>query len=317
MGRDNKQGVPVPVPVPVPWDRLKAWIEAQEVGEQLGHPSITKEQAAALSRLVDFLDGPEPDVSDRDYVSLLMHQAQHRNFHHHYQELEPVDVPVDGVFSLRWRTVCFLTYADKGFPCLGHGLYQGQDPPLFKSKKMSKQYAAKYALAYIHSHPPPGNASSIAPTPASGGAPLGPVPGGGSDAGISPSPSAPLPGGVPVASPSPSPSTTPESGFYADGRLPSVLEQVSLEANRLNFGCPKYDIGPDPNQPGCFAGKPIFPNGGRIPPNLGYVSGVSTKGQAKELIAEELLRFFKDQFKIRQDIVASFREPGDSPVENE
>jgi hypothetical protein len=62
--------------LPVPWGRLKAWIEDQEKAEQQGYnpKPMTKSQIAALSNIVDFMDEPEPDVSDRDYVSFLMRE---------------------------------------------------------------------------------------------------------------------------------------------------------------------------------------------------------------------------------------------------
>lgn len=63
----------------VPWDRLKAWIEAQEQAERSGYnPNPpTKVQIAALSQVVDFLDGPEPTaetIGKRDYVTELVRE---------------------------------------------------------------------------------------------------------------------------------------------------------------------------------------------------------------------------------------------------
>ena len=57
----------------VPWDRLKAWIAEQESAEQQGRDTMARPQLAALSHIVDFVE-PEPDVSGRDYVSLLMRE---------------------------------------------------------------------------------------------------------------------------------------------------------------------------------------------------------------------------------------------------
>lgn len=73
---DNEDGVSV---MPVPWDRLKAWIEAQEQAERSGfNPNPpTKVQIAALSQVVDFLDGPEltaESIGKRDYVSELVRE---------------------------------------------------------------------------------------------------------------------------------------------------------------------------------------------------------------------------------------------------
>lgn len=66
--------------MPVPWGRLKAWVEAQEQAERSGfHPDPpSKTQIAALSHVVDFLDGPEPTaeiIGKLDYVSELMRES--------------------------------------------------------------------------------------------------------------------------------------------------------------------------------------------------------------------------------------------------
>ncbi|RFU79943.1 hypothetical protein TARUN_2287 [Trichoderma arundinaceum] len=344
MPKESKNSVPMPVP----WGRLKAWIEAQEKAEQEGHnpQPMTKTQLSAISQIVDFLDGPEPDVSDRDYVSLLMQQVQAlRIAPPKYEEKEPVEVPADGVFSLRWRTTCFLPYAgDKEFPCLGHGLYRDRHAPLFKLKKSSKQYAAKHALAYLKRHPPPPleNPSATISIPSSGGAPLRPLAKSsgpsGSNVSIGSSQSG-VPqgttGGARIKSPwsSPSSSTgdvakadplagsksepmTPDNEFYDNERLPSILEQVTQEALRLGIGCPQYEIGPDPDEPGAFAGRPVFKNGGRIPADMGHVKGARSKGLAKELMAEAVLKFLRLELKRRQGILGSFQSK-DSSSEKE
>lgn len=110
----------------------------------------------------------------------------------------------------------------------------------------------------------------------------------------------------PLANPQ-SESITPDNAEFYSDRLPSVLEQVSQEANRLGFGCPKYEIESDPDKPGCFAGYPTFQNGGRIPPDMGHVTGAISKGLARELIADEVLKFFKSERERREDIIDSFK----------
>ncbi|KAL6698752.1 hypothetical protein J3F84DRAFT_363880 [Trichoderma pleuroticola] len=171
---------------PVPWARLKLWIEAQEKAEQQGHnPNPpTRQQLLALSHLVSFVDGPEPDVSAHDHVSLL---TQHIQFHYKkdFSSQLPtyvdvgLEVPINGVLLWRWRTTCSLPSASHMiFPCEGHGVSQGQQPPLFATKKASKQYAAMHALAYLRAmRPPPATivasaaASTAAPAPAPAPAP--------------------------------------------------------------------------------------------------------------------------------------------------
>ncbi|KAM0253585.1 hypothetical protein ACHAQJ_007257 [Trichoderma viride] len=319
MSNDNNNTMPVP------WGRLKAWIEAQEQAEQQGYnpKPMTKPQVAALSYIVDFTDGPEPDVSDRDYTRKVPLQ---------YQDLEPIEVPIDGVFMLRWRTVCILASAKhKEFPCLGHGLYEGKQPPLFKSKKMSKQYAAKHAWQYLKSHPQPMSSSAPVSIQSNGGAPLRPTlsPSARNLAAVS-STSATLQlptGGVPVTPPSLSPSPSASdvaksdtvaaenTDFYDNPKLPSLLEQVATETVRLGIGCPKYEIEPDPEQPGCFAGRPVFQNGGRIPQDMGHVKGALSKSLAKELIAEAVLRFCELELKRRHGLIQTWGSSKNTPTE--
>lgn len=58
--------------VRVPWDRVRAWIDAQEAVErEHGGPApLSQAQLEAISVLISF--GDEPDVGDRDHVSALM-----------------------------------------------------------------------------------------------------------------------------------------------------------------------------------------------------------------------------------------------------
>ncbi|KAK0766760.1 hypothetical protein N5P37_000488 [Trichoderma harzianum] len=328
---------------PVPWARIKLWIEAQEKAEQQGNP-LTKPQLQALSHLVSFVEGPEPDISAQDHVSLL---TQHIQFHHkkdassHLPTYEDVglEVPISGNFHWRWRTTCSLPSASHMiFPCEGHGVSQGQQPPLFATKKASKQYAAMHALAYLRAmRPPP--AAIVAPAPAStsnrvsGGVSLKSA-----TPPVSKSPKASdsslaMPpgdaGGAPLAPPPPSAEITaqdkptatvePQSasatadGEFYTGDLPSLLEQVAEVAKRLTFGVPKYEIVEDPNKPGSFKGKPVFVNGGRMPDDIGHVTGAMSKNVAKLLIAEQLNEYFTAELKRRDGIFRSFTA---TPVEN-
>ncbi|KAL6809213.1 hypothetical protein GGI42DRAFT_232865 [Trichoderma sp. SZMC 28013] len=333
---------------PVPWARIKLWIEAQEKAEQQGNnPNpLTKQQLQALSHLVSFVDGPEPDVSAHDHVSLL---TQHIQFHHKrdassqlptYEDVG-LEVPINGNFHMRWRTTCSLPSASHMiFPCEGHGVSQGQQPPLFATKKASKQYAAMHALAYLRAmRPPPpttaattsASASATTSNRVSGGVSLKSA-----TPPVSKSPKASdsslaMPpgdaGGAPLVPPPPSAETTAQDkptvepqgasatadGEFYTGDMPSLLEQVAEAAKRLSFGVPKYDIVEDPNKPGSFNGKPIFVNGGRMPDDIGHVTGAMSKNGARQQIAEKLNEYFMAELKRRDGIFRSFTA---TPVEN-
>jgi hypothetical protein len=67
--------------IAVPWDKLLLWAQQQIALEmQTGQPvAMTRCQLQALSHLVPFYE--EPDVSDCDYVSLLMRKFTHHDIH--------------------------------------------------------------------------------------------------------------------------------------------------------------------------------------------------------------------------------------------
>ncbi|EHK47933.1 hypothetical protein TRIATDRAFT_255508 [Trichoderma atroviride IMI 206040] len=309
MDNDNDASV-----MPVPWGRLKAWIEAQEQAEESGFNSDppSKAQVAALSHVVDFLDGPEPTaemIGKLDYVSELMQLAQNKQVAPpKFEELTPIDVPVDGVFSKRFRTVCYLPAANnKQFPCLGHGLYDGGQAPLWKSKKLSKQYAAKCAYKYWKAH-------SGASTSSNGGVRLASNSNGNNNARVRSNSSAKArapSGSAPGTSPSSSTgdlTTVEDTDFYDSETLPSLLDQVKRETAYLKLGYPNFEIWADEESPGAFAGKPVFRNNSTIPADMGHVKGALTRALAKELMAEAVLKFCQTYRKRKEGLVNTWRE---------
>ncbi|KAG6004755.1 hypothetical protein E4U21_000785 [Claviceps maximensis] len=119
----------------------------------------------------------------------------------------------------------------------------------------------------------------------------------------SPVPSFPLP--PPPQSPStfPTANTNFAQGATATtGKKPSVFEQVAFVTGRLGIDSPNYSIEPDQAGADLFCGRPVFKNGGRVPINLGCVSGVKGQAQAKMRIAEEVLAWAEAELQRRQDI---------------
>lgn len=138
--------------------------------------------------------------------------------------------------------------------------------------------------------------------------------------GSNPFAKAPAPsGGAPITAPSsmlPSPSsstgdlTNVEDTDFFDSKIPpSLLDQVKRETAYLKLGYPSFEIWADEESPGLFAGKPVFKNNGRIPPDMGHVKGALTRALAKELMAEEVLKYCKTERKRREGIFGSFNEP--------
>ncbi|KAL7946223.1 hypothetical protein V8C42DRAFT_319938 [Trichoderma barbatum] len=314
----------------VPWDRVKLWVEEQEKAEQQGK-SLAKPQLAALSHLVDFLE-PEPVITGQDYVSVLMQHIQHGKHPPHtpptYQDVG-FEVPVKGNFHWRWRTTCSLpSVSHKVFPCEGYGIPQGGQPPLFATKKASKQYAAKYALAYRQAH----NSSSSNLT--SGGASL--------KSAVSPKPADPPKltdphvfkspkssdsslivdssvattsgdtGGASLTPPSPiveqtaknepvaelqSGLITPDDGETKNGETSSIQSRLVDVANRIKFGTPSYKY--ELYDVGQYAGSVVFQNG-FLPPDVGHVKGAISKNAAKEQVAEQALKYLEVELMKRQ-----------------
>jgi len=85
-------------------------------------------------------------------------------------------------------------------------------------------------------------------------------------------------------------------------KKPSVFEQVGLLTTRLGMDSPVYRVEPDPAGRDLFCGRPVFKNGGRVPFNLGFVTGVEGQAQTKRRIAEELLAWAEGELQRRQDI---------------
>ena len=104
--------------------------------------------------------------------------------------------------------------------------------------------------------------------------------------------------------------------FYSD-KLPSLLEQVAREGVRLKIGCPEYQIWEDPDKKGYFAGRPVFKKPSRVPEDIGHVAGAISKNLAKELIAEELLKYYRTELDRRHGIMGSFgKAPEQKSVES-
>lgn len=86
---------------------------------------------------------------------------------------------------------------------------------------------------------------------------------------------------------------------------PSIFEQVSSLTRRLGLDSPSYKIDQDPERPDMFCGRPIFKNGGRVPSQLGVVTGVAGSKHAKQQVAELVLVWLQTELQKRQDVYES------------
>ncbi|KAG5916759.1 hypothetical protein E4U53_004273, partial [Claviceps sorghi] len=165
----------------------------------------------------------------------------------------------------------------------------------------AKQYAAKQALDFLAQTPP----SVLYKRP------------------LPPSPekksSRPKRDPAPTLAAPPTTSPLPEITSIPPGttttslsKEPSVYERVARVANRLGIDSPIYRVEPDPAGGDLFCGRPVFKNGGRIPHDLGFVSGVPGQAQAKKRVADEVLAWAEGELQRRQDLYKSLWGGGDS-----
>ncbi|KAG6022855.1 hypothetical protein E4U41_002145 [Claviceps citrina] len=292
----------------VPWAKLLTWVQQQIALEmQTGRPvALSRPQLEAVSQLVSFND--EPDVGDRDYVSLLLQSTQSRRLSAPvFANPEPLHMPVDGHFEPRWQCTCTIQSIGT-FPRPGHGMSVTQAAPWFQSKKNAKQYAAKQALDYLSqipdtSKPPPPSVLDKRPLPP----PSSPQQKSSRPRWEPPSPavasSASTPAPPPFTASAPLPSAAETT---ARARQPSVFEQVACLTGRLGIDSPSYRVWPDPAGADLFCGRPVFKNGGHVPADLGVVSGVEGgQAQAKVRIAEKVLAWAEAELRKRQEIFHS------------
>ncbi|KAG6013163.1 hypothetical protein E4U43_007463 [Claviceps pusilla] len=293
----------------VPWDKLLSWVQRQMASEmQTGRPVVlSRLQLEAVSHLVSFNE--EPDVSDKDYVSLLLQSTQASRLSAPvFSNPEPVSMPVDGHFEPRWQCICTIESVGQ-FPRLGFGMSATQPAPRFQSKKNAKQFAAKQALEFLAQAPGPMQAAPLVLDKR----PLPPSPQTKSSRPKwAPTP-APAPGPVHLLAASsipPPPSAAranypPEPVINTWSKKPSIFEQVALSTGRLGIDSPVYRVEPDPAGGNLFCGRPVFKNGGHVPFNLGFVSGVEGEAQAKRRVAEEVLAWAEGELRRRHDIFKS------------
>lgn len=194
--------------------------------------------------------------------------------------------------------------------------------------QISKQYAAKYAYLYMKAHSKGSTSSNggvslvspaRTPTPAGNNNDSKVNVGSNSSAkeqassgsvSVSPSPMLPSPSSSVGDLTNGGTTNGEDMDFYDNPHLPSLLDQVKKETAYLKLGSPVFEIFPDPKHPALFAGRPVFKTGGgRVPKDLGYITGALTRGLARELIAEAILKYCKTDRNRRQGLMNTFNAP--------
>jgi len=169
------------------------------------------------------------------------------------------------------RHTCTLTIAESSKKF-------GGDEMSFSNKKSAKQYAAKQAIDWlIYSNYMPADGTVKFPKVKV----QTQLP--------------PKPGSVAVAAscPSPSPSATKSTSSDAPATK-SWASQVPELCLRLGFDNPSYVITKESDTAPFYHGYAHFGSDPRIDGQIGVVKDVYGQKRAKELIAEELVKFLKD-----------------------
>jgi hypothetical protein len=195
----------------------------------------------------------------------------------------------------------------------------GEEPPVFKSKKVSrpmnpqtmvptgthrfpqknaKQFAAQQALEFLEGRPSSpartATVSASAPSPTqpqskkakTGNGSLSPI--------LSPGQAAPKPKNA---------GNSDDSGTDGDG--PSIFQCVARLATRLGLDQPVFRIEPDGDLPNFYRGWAEFRLGSRVPRDLGLVRGVLGKTEAKVRVAEKVHVWLQEEHQARKDTVDS------------
>ncbi|KJZ78937.1 hypothetical protein HIM_01710 [Hirsutella minnesotensis 3608] len=299
--------------VRVPWHKLRAWIDEHVALEQEHNrpAQLSTVQLEALSLLIDLDDG-EPDLGQRDYVSLLLNETQRRRLTAPvFTDRDPISVPVQGKSQLKWRYVCSLT-GHGSFPRPEWGIEAGQQEPSFQSKRNAKRYAAKCALQYLQERLAKPAAAAFPSTTRDIIAPIGPPPSKRKTAATSPSP---VPQSrvseahrVQYPPPQSQPHASAAAGSESSSSSPgsdesqSVFQRVTSLAISLGFTSPQYHVQPEGDLSNFFSGRATFSPGDLVPSGVGVVSGVLGKKQARLQSAEQVLEWLEGEARRRAKI---------------
>lgn len=194
-----------------------------------------------------------------------------------------------GVRLQRSRVSCHLPGCNQTFPQEGFGYEAGQEPPTFRKAQQAKQFAAMQAYRYIQSTAAAADAAARdnkRPASTTQGSPSRTTTRvkaeeDNSDGGVSTTAAA----------------APPQTGGGGPSSTPLIRERVALLAGQMAYGMPEYHIEHDGE---AWGGRPIFRNDGRIPGHVGAVSGYAERQQAEDAVAEKVLEWLEQEFKVKE-----------------
>ncbi|KAF4335635.1 hypothetical protein FBEOM_10512 [Fusarium beomiforme] len=279
----------------VPWDELIKFAEEKKAEEaKTGNPAqLSKQQIAAISHLIELVH----DIEVEDFwVSELNQYCQQKKITAPHFKQETFNQQVSGTSVPRSRVFCSLPSENLQFPHEGRGYELGQEVPTFKKAQKAKNFAAMHALKYLRNEEPAPRGSKRG----SSGPQEPPAhtrvktEEENSDGGV-PTAIPPCPGdkGVPAGTASPSAPAATQG--------PSIRERVAGLSGSMGFGIPAYHIVQHSQGDDIWNGRPIFRNDGRIPEDMGVVTGIVGRQQAENLVVEKVLEWLEREEKTRSE----------------
>ncbi|KAM0434401.1 hypothetical protein ACHAPT_003497 [Fusarium lateritium] len=272
----------------IPWDLLIEFAnEKKAEEEQTGLPAkMDQQQITAISSLISLI--PEPNVTE-NWISLLtLFCQQDKHPLPHWLPTETFDIIAHGVRLQRSRVRCHLPGSYQTFPQEGFGYEQGEEPPTFKRAQKAKQFAAMQAYNYLKNEA--SSRGSKRPASVTQGSPSHTrvkAEEDNSDGGVSTTAAAP-----------------PRAVSFSSG--PSIKERVALLGGKMNYGIPEYFTEQDGD--GTWRGRPVFRNDGRIPENMGVVSGFAERQQAEDAVAEKALEWLEQELLAKVEMISKFED---------
>ena len=213
------------------------------------------------------------------------------------------------------------------FPQEGYGYASGEEIPTFKKAQKAKNFAAMQALNWLQGQGPsssrgekrPGSVMGESPTRTkrrtedeenpNGSTPV-------SVTGKHPNQTNTeeennSDGGALTADSSQASDPTPAS--TAGIQRPTIRERAAKLGVDMEFGIPKYFVERDEEGEDAWKGRPMFRHDGRIPPDMGVVTGVKGRQQAEDLVAQKTLEWLEGEKKNRdmlyEQMIASVPRP--------
>ncbi|KAF5019364.1 hypothetical protein F66182_8632 [Fusarium sp. NRRL 66182] len=269
----------------IPWDRLIEFANEKkaEEAETGSLAQLTKQQSAAISQLIELV--PEIQVEDK-WKKITVPQ---------FSPAETIQIEVYGVYVQRSRVYCTIPSGDERFPKEGYGYQAGEEVPSFKRAQKAKNFAAMQAYRFLQGHRPSPRGSKR-PAPMTQESPAHTRLKSDQDDSD---------GGASTASPSGSSGAAQTATAAPTTRGPTIRERVALLGGRLNYGIPEYYIERDGDAEDTWKGRPIFNNDGRIPENVGVVTGVVGRQRAEDLVAERVLEWLEENERAKKEQVES------------